>query len=143
MEVGGDLDLAPIGNCAVSALIDRMGRYVWACAPRFDSDPVFSSLLSDQDPGEATTPGAWAVDMIDVATASQEYLRNTAVLRTELTDNKGGKLEILDFSPRYPQFGRTYRPTAFIRLIRPLQGAPNIRIRLTPTADWGRQRQTI
>ncbi len=139
MEAGGDLDLAPIGNCAVSALIDRMGRYVWACAPRFDSDPVFSSLLGDQDPGEPTTLGLWSVDMIDVAEASQAYLRNTAVLRTELTDKNGAKLEILDFSPRYPQFGRIYRPAAFIRLIRPLEGAPNIRIRVTPTADWGRR----
>jgi GH15 family glucan-1,4-alpha-glucosidase len=139
MEAGDDLDLAPIGNCAVSALIDRMGRYVWACAPRFDSDPVFSSLLGDCDPGEPTTQGLWSVDMIDVAEASQAYLRNTAVLRTELTDKHGAKLEILDFSPRYPQFGRVYRPTAFIRLVRPLEGAPNIRIRLSPTADWGRR----
>ena len=45
-----DLDLAPIGNSSVSALIDRSGRFVWACAPRFDSDPLFSSLLSDRDP---------------------------------------------------------------------------------------------
>jgi hypothetical protein len=33
----GDLDLAPIGNCTVSALIDRSGNYVWACVPRFRS----------------------------------------------------------------------------------------------------------
>ena len=54
-DLTGDLDLAPIGNCAVSALIDRLGRYVWACVPRFDSDPVFSSLLSDRDPGDSAT----------------------------------------------------------------------------------------
>jgi GH15 family glucan-1,4-alpha-glucosidase len=136
-ETTGDLDLAPIGNCAVSALIDRQGRYVWACAPRFDSDPVFSSLLSDRDPGDAATQGTWAVDMIDLAEVRQEYLRNTAVLRTELIDTHGAALEILDFSPRYGQFGRIYRPAAFIRIIRPLAGAPNIRIRLNPTADWG------
>ena len=136
-EMTGDLDLAPIGNCAVSALIDRLGRYVWACVPRFDSDPVFSSLLSDRDPGEAATQGTWAVDMIDLAGAEQAYLRNTAVLRTVLTDTHGAALEILDFSPRYGQYGRIYRPTAFIRVIRPLAGAPNIRIRLAPTADWG------
>jgi hypothetical protein len=44
------LDLFPIGNCAVSALIDTAGRFVWACAPRVDSDPVFSALLDDADP---------------------------------------------------------------------------------------------
>ena len=38
-----NLDLFPIGNCSVSALIDRSGRFVWACAPRVDGDPVFWS----------------------------------------------------------------------------------------------------
>ncbi|MBV9509356.1 MAG: glycoside hydrolase family 15 protein, partial [Caulobacteraceae bacterium] len=133
----GDLDLAPIGNCSVSALIDRMGRYVWACVPRFDSDPIFSCLLGDRDPSDETARGLWAIDLLDQVEAKQSYLRNTAILRTELTDRNGGALEILDFAPRYRHFGRTYRPTAFVRLVRPLAGAPNIRIRLRPTADWG------
>ena len=41
-----NLDLFPIGNCAISALIDRQGRFVWACAPRVDGDPVFSALMN-------------------------------------------------------------------------------------------------
>ena len=88
----GELDLAPIGNCTVSALIDRMGRYVWACAPRFDSDPLFCSLLSDQDPDSDDAVGLWAIDLIDFAEASQSYVRNTAVLRTVLTDKHGASL---------------------------------------------------
>jgi GH15 family glucan-1,4-alpha-glucosidase len=133
----GDLDLAPIGNCTVSALIDRKGRYVWACAPRFDSDPLFSCLLSDNDPESETARGLWAIDLIDFAEARQSYVRNTAILRTELIDTHGASLEILDFCPRYRHFGRVYRPTAFVRLVRPLSGAPNIRMRLRPTVDWG------
>jgi GH15 family glucan-1,4-alpha-glucosidase len=133
----GDLDLAPIGNCSVSALIDRNGRYVWACVPRFDSDPIFSSLLSDRDPADLGARGLWAIDLVDMIDAKQSYLRNTAILRTVLTDKNGAALEILDFSPRYRHFGRIYRPTAFVRLVRPLSGAPNIRVRLRPTADWG------
>jgi hypothetical protein len=35
------LDLALIGNCSYGALINAMGEVVWACMPRFDSDPVF------------------------------------------------------------------------------------------------------
>ena len=82
-DVGpGDLDLAPIGNCTVSTLIDRMGRYVWACAPRFDSDPLFSSLLSNVDPDSEDAQGLWAIDLIDFAQAKQGYIRNTAILRT-------------------------------------------------------------
>jgi GH15 family glucan-1,4-alpha-glucosidase len=39
------LNLAVIGNCQISALIDTVGRIVWACLPRHDGDPVFCSLL--------------------------------------------------------------------------------------------------
>ena len=39
------LDLALIGNCAISALVDKRGAIVWCCAPRFDGDPIFHSLL--------------------------------------------------------------------------------------------------
>ena len=39
------LDLALIGNCAISALVDKRGAIVWCCMPRFDGDPIFHSLL--------------------------------------------------------------------------------------------------
>ncbi len=41
------LDLGIIGNCTISALIDRSGSVVWSCFPRFDGDPVFCKLLDD------------------------------------------------------------------------------------------------
>ena len=132
-----DLDLAPIGNCSIASLIDRQGRHVWCCAPRVDSDPVFSLLLSDREPEADAALGVWAVDMEGLAEAKQGYLRNTPILRTELIDENGCRLEIIDFAPRYRQHGRVYRPTAMIRLIRPLGGAPMIRIRLRPAAEWG------
>ena len=76
-----NLDLAPIGNCSVSALIDRQGRFVWACAPRIDGDPVFSALMDGASPEH----GFWAIEMEDVKTIDQAYVRNTAVLRTVLS----------------------------------------------------------
>lgn len=127
------LDLAPIGNCAISALIDRDGRYVWACAPRVDGDPVFSALMDGDDPEH----GFWDVRMEGLKHVAQAYVRNTPVLRTVLTAEDGAAVEILDFAPRHPQHSRTYRPLAFGRLIRPLQGTPRIRVRLRPSADWG------
>ncbi len=127
-----NLDLFPIGNCAVSALVDREGRFVWACAPRVDSEPVFNALLA----GDATTPGVWALEVEDLAHVEQAYLRNTAVLRTVFTDAHGAQLEALDFCPRRQTAGRVYRPTAFVRLIRPLAGAPRVRVRLAPAAGW-------
>ena len=41
------LDLAPIGNCAISALIDRQGRYVWAYTIEiFNRGPRTVQLMS-------------------------------------------------------------------------------------------------
>ncbi|MGE0047260.1 MAG: trehalase-like domain-containing protein, partial [Hyphomonadaceae bacterium] len=133
----GDLDLAPVGNCAASALIDRYGRYVWACTPRVDGDPFFSALLSGEDPASETARGIWAVDLEGLAAAEQSYARNTAILTTRLTDEKGGVVEIVDFCPRYKRLGRVFRPIAFVRIVRPVSGSPRIRMRLAPTADWG------
>src|SRR5262245_51496655 len=42
------MDLAMIGNCAISALVDRTGTVVWCCMPRFDGDPVFCALLAGE-----------------------------------------------------------------------------------------------
>jgi len=131
------LDLFPIGNCAVSALIDRSGRFVWACAPRVDSDPVFSALLDNVEPDGPQAKGVWDVTVDGAVSIEQAYLRNTPILRTEITDADGARIEIIDFAPRYMQFGRIFRPTAFIRLIRPLSGTARVTLRLRPTAAWG------
>jgi GH15 family glucan-1,4-alpha-glucosidase len=129
------LDLAPIGNCAVSALVDRQGRYVWACAPRVDGDPIFCRLLTNDD--EAGAWGDWRVELAGEVSAEQAYERNTCVLRTVLTNTAGDAIELIDFAPRFRHSGRIYRPTAFVRIIRPLAGSPRIRIRLRPARDWG------
>ncbi len=135
--MSADLDLAPIGNCSISALIDRQGRFVWCCAPRVDSDPFFSNLLSNVDPTEPDAKGFWSVEVFGAAQTRQAYLRNTPVLRTEVTDGAGAVVEIIDFAPRFKLYDRGYRPSALIRVIRPVLGAPRITIRLRPTADWG------
>lgn len=137
MQPWGTLDLAPIGNCTVAALIDRQARYVWACLPRVDGDPVFPALLGGADPADEQTAGHWSIDLAGFAHARQAYLRNTAVLRTVLVSESGDEVEVVDFAPRFHRHGRTYRPTAFVRVIRPLAGAPRIRIRLRPMAGWG------
>ncbi|HZL01167.1 MAG TPA: glycoside hydrolase family 15 protein [Caulobacteraceae bacterium] len=132
-----DLDLAPVGNGSISGLVDRQGRYVWCCAPRVDSDPVFSNLLAGGDASDADARGLWSVEVEDAGQTRQAYLRNTPILRTEITDTAGGVAEIIDFAPRFRLYGRGYRPTSFIRIIRPMIGAPRITIRLRPTANWG------
>lgn len=130
------LKLWPIGNCQVSALIDTEGRFVWACVPRVDGDPLFSSLLCPAEGKDSA--GYWSIELADASRIHQEYLRNTPILRTEIEDESGNAVEILDFCPRFQHLDRTYRPTAFVRILRPLQGSPRVRVKLAPTADWGR-----
>ena len=136
IPTGSSLDLAPIGNCSISALIDRRGRYVWACAPRVDGDPVFSALMDGDDPDH----GFWDIELEGLVRVHQSYVRNTPVLRTVLTAEDGAAVEILDFAPRHPKHSRVYRPLAFGRVVRPLEGAPRIRVRLRPAAEWGARR---
>ncbi len=134
----GHLKVSPIGNCAVSALVDGEGRYVWSCLPRVDGDPAFSSLLSGQDPADEAR-GMWSISLEDQVSASQAYERNTPILRTILTDARGAALEIIDFCPRFRRHNRIYRPLAYARIVRPIKGVPRIRVRLQPTANWGAQ----
>lgn len=134
------LDLAPIGNCTISALLDREARYVWACAPRVDGDPMFCSLLAGDEPEEPNAPGGfWSIELDGRSTTEQSYLRNTAVLSTIVRDSEGdgSAFEIIDFSPRHREAGRLYRPGAFVRIVRPIAGTPRIRIRLRAASDWG------
>ncbi|QDP19708.1 glycoside hydrolase family 15 protein [Sphingomonas xanthus] len=127
------LDLWPIGNCQVSALIDREGDMVWACVPRVSSDPLFSGLLGGEQPEQ----GIWAIDLEDCVHIEQHYLRNTPVLVTRKTDNAGNAIDIIDFCPRFRRLGRAYRPVAFARIVRPSHGSPRIAVRLRPTERWG------
>ena len=133
------LDLWPIGNCQVSALIDRAGRFVWGCVPRVDGEPLFSGLLAGNQP-EA---GYWSIELTDCGAIDQSYLRNTPILRTVQSDEAGNSVEILDFCPRFTRLGRTYRPVAFVRIVRPLGGSPRIAVRLRPTRNWGEPAEAL
>ncbi len=134
------LDLALIGNCTLGALIDRKGRVVWACLPRFDGDPVFCSLLKDD--GEPDF-GFYEIELIDFVRSEQVYRRNSAVLLTKLYDSNGGCVEITDFAPRFKMYGRTFRPIMIMRHVRPITGTPRIRVRLRPAYNYGAARPTI
>jgi GH15 family glucan-1,4-alpha-glucosidase len=131
-----DLDLGVIGNSMIAALIDRRGRIVWHCLPRFDGDPVFCSLLNGEDPAE----GFAEVTLENLVSATQEYQVNTAILVTTLTDSHGATLRIIDFAPRFKQHGRMFRPAMLVRRLEPVSGLPTIRIRIRPLSDQGRTR---
>jgi GH15 family glucan-1,4-alpha-glucosidase len=129
-----DLGLWPIGNCQVSALVDREAGFVWGCAPRVDGDPLFCSLL---EPKAGEGVGEWRLALENQISVDQHYLRNTPILVSRLTDSDGGVAEIIDFCPRFHRSGRIYRPVAFARIVRPLAGAPRLRVALSPAVSWG------
>jgi GH15 family glucan-1,4-alpha-glucosidase len=127
------LDLAVIGNCNYGALVDRHGRVVWCCLPHFDRDPIFCALLS----GENATDGMFEIELADLVRAEQSYWRNSAVLETRLFDRAGGAIAIIDFAPRFFQYGRAFRPTMLIRRVRALAGSPRVCVRIRPRHSLG------
>lgn len=128
------LNLAIIGNCSFAALIDERARMIWACLPRFDGDPVFGALI-DRDRAHETS--FYDIELTDFASASQRYRENTAIVETVLTDRHGGAIKIIDFAPRFKNFERSFRPIMLIRQIELLSGAPQIKVRVRPTFDYG------
>ena len=135
MNGAASLDLGVIGNCAISALIDKQARVVWSCMPRFDGDPVFHALLDSPD--GIGRDGCYEIGLEGLVRTEQAYDHGTAVLRTRLYDEHGAAIEIVDFAPRFFSRGRPFSPTMLVRRVRPLQGHPRVRIVLRPRAQWG------
>lgn len=134
----GSLDLGLIGNGAIGALINEQSEIVWCCLPRFDGDPMFCSLLREHTDRDGF--GYAAVELVEQISVEQQYLPNTAVLVTRLTDASGGIIEVTDFAPRFRQFSRMFTPVMLIRQVRRLQGSPRIRLVVRPACDYGRER---
>lgn len=135
-----NLDLALIGNCAVGALIDEHAEIVWACFPRFDSDPVFCSLLREAGPDDV---GFFGIELADYERSEQAYVENTAILVTRLYDRHGSCIEITDFAPRFGQYGRLFRPMMLVRQIRLITGTPRITLKVRPACNYGNSSPTV
>ena len=126
------MDFALIGNCQTAALVDRRGRIIWWCFPRFDSDPVFSRLLAGDE-----EKGFCEVALADLVEVKTQYLRNTAVVETILVDARGGQVRVVDFAPLFDLYGRTYRAPQIMRRIEPIAGLPRITVKVRPTCNYG------
>jgi alpha,alpha-trehalase len=85
-------DYGLIGDGATAALIGRDGEVAWLCLPRFDSPPLFCSLL-DQAGG-----GTFRIAPDDLRESAQFYETDSAVLVTELRCAEG-VLRIRDCCP--------------------------------------------
>lgn len=132
---GATLGLAVVGNCAISALVDHMARIVWYCSPRFDSTPVFQSLLCGAP--DAAREGFMGVELEGLVRTEQSYDAGTAILRTRLISDKGDVVEVTDFAPRFLHHDRMFRPAQLVRRVRPLEGHPRVRFIVRPKGEWG------
>jgi GH15 family glucan-1,4-alpha-glucosidase len=130
-----NLDLAVIGNGRTAALLNPLSQIVWWCFPRFDGDPVFCRLLAGDE-----EKGFTDVLLDNQVSTHSEYIRNTAVVSTVLTDKNGASVRITDFAPRFFQYGRTFRPPQLMRIIEPVSGLPRVTIRFRPTSGYGEER---
>ena len=126
------LDLAVIGNGRTAALVEPSGRIVWWCLPRYDGDPVFCRLMAGTE-----EKGFTDVVLDGQVEIRSEYMRNTAIVVTELVDRNGGTVRITDFAPRFQNYGRIFRPPQLVRIIEPIAGMPRITIRFRTAHRYG------
>src|SRR5438045_1971689 len=118
-------DLAVIGNCQFSALVDKRGEVVWCCLPRFDSEPVYSTLL------DCENGGRFRIGPAGGEHGTQRYLPNTNILET-IFQTPTGSFKVTDFAPRFLQLGLPFRPTQLVRVVEPIEGTPRIAVVCEP-----------
>jgi GH15 family glucan-1,4-alpha-glucosidase len=125
------LDHAVIGNGRVLALVSPTGAIEWLCMPRFDSPTIFGRLLDAQKGGHfaITCDGRELV-------GEASYLQNTNVLRTVFR-SADASWEVIDFAPRLPRDFGCDAPPEIVRILRPLSGAPRLRVDLAPAPNYG------
>jgi GH15 family glucan-1,4-alpha-glucosidase len=124
-------DYGLIGNCQISALISKTGSLDWLCLPRPDSAPVFGRLLDpDGGPFSIAPEGEF--------TSEQTYLRHTNILLTQFTTKDGAQFRVIDFCPRFVQYGRIFRPISLYRVVEPVKGECRIRVICNPVHGWSK-----
>jgi GH15 family glucan-1,4-alpha-glucosidase len=90
-------DYGIVGNTRTAALVSRSGSIDWFCAPNFDSDACFASLVGYDEHGR------WSVrPSVPVREVRQRYDGDTLILVTEFVCD-GGTLRLVDFMPANPQ----------------------------------------
>jgi GH15 family glucan-1,4-alpha-glucosidase len=129
-----DLNLGLIGNSRASALVDSRAGIVWWCHPRFDGDPICCALLSGQSRPEN---GFLDVVLEGQVRTEQHYLTNTPMLVTRLFDAEGNAVEVIDFAPRFHQYGRMFNPAMLVRRIHRLEGRPRVTVRTRIAENYG------
>ena len=78
-----------IGDGATAALVARDGSVTWMCLPRFDSPPLFCSIL------DSARGGYFRISPVGFVASRQYYEPDTGVLHTEM-QTPSGLLRVTD-----------------------------------------------
>jgi alpha,alpha-trehalase len=127
-----ELHHGAIGNGRVLALISPTSAIEWLCLPRFDSPSVFGRILDSKKGGTFRILASNEEIQGQLA-----YLPNTNVLTTRF-EHQGCVWEIIDFAPRLPRGLSIHAPIQVTRILRPLQGHPQLQVDFDPRPDYGR-----
>ena len=125
---------AIIGNGRTSALIEPDATISFCCLPDFDSGTSFAKLL-DKKRG-----GSFGVAMIDGEVVDRRYDHHTAIFITTFR-GPAGSFELIDFMPRYPIGEITNHEDVapdVVRILKPLDGEPLVRISYDPKLEYAR-----
>lgn len=123
-------DSGIIGNGSYIAHINRNADIVWLCWPNFDSSPIFGSLIDNRCGTFELIPNSKSVK------TNQIYIENTNILRTEI-QTETGSFAVVDFAPRYYEKGCLKYSRNFFRKIIPLSGDIKIKIKISPSYNYG------
>ena len=104
--------------------------------PRFDSPSVFGRILDNEEGGKFVF--LYKGEEIE---GDLHYIKNTNVLKNRF-EKDGNIWEVLDFFPRIPEGMGLKLHKSFIRILRPVQGQPQISVEFDPRPDYARQKDT-
>jgi GH15 family glucan-1,4-alpha-glucosidase len=118
-------DYGIIGNTQTAALVSSAGSVDWLCAPRFDSDACFASLIGYDEHGH------WAIrPTVAVRARRQRYRGDTLILETDI-ECDGGSVRVTDFMPP------TQERCDVIRIVEGLDGEVPMEMRLDVRFGYG------
>jgi GH15 family glucan-1,4-alpha-glucosidase len=97
---------------------------------------MFATLLDSEDGGR------FRIGPANGEIGTQRYVPHTNILET-VFQTSTGSFRVLDFAPRFVQFGRAFRPTQLIRIVEPIDGTPRIAVVCEPRLGWSKARPSI
>jgi GH15 family glucan-1,4-alpha-glucosidase len=128
-------DYAVIGDCRSSILISKYGSIDWLAWPRFDSSPLFASLL------DTRVGGHWKIAPVHTCESRRRYWPGTAVLETEWSCGSG-RASVLDVVPVESESAKRKKLFPDHELIRELrchEGEMVFEVDFYPRGDYGRK----